>query len=263
MKDSIRLAIHNNTISISIEGMDKLALVDYTEELFGIIESARFRVPRTDKTRESYKYPYSNKYKKYLHQMIFDYYFGENIRKKLYEEDYIIEHLDNNGFNNRISNLFALKQIKNTYKGWHLDKIIRKSKPIIALRIYHMIDNKTFQITIGLNTVFASDEQDVSISTIKLLYEYDYEVVLQDAELLIERIVRDKVINFSKWSKLYRYKDIKIEYAPKIVLSEEEKKLNPGSIIWREGVAYILIGMNEKSSGLIDSIALEKNWNLQ
>lgn len=48
--------------------------------------------------------------KKYLHQIVFDYYFREDFRKKVYDLGYIIEHLDNDGFNCDISNYRATKR---------------------------------------------------------------------------------------------------------------------------------------------------------
>ncbi len=124
--DNVSLSVYNDTISININGMSKLAFVNYTDGLLEIIKSARFRVPDTQEQINKYKYPYSNEYKKDLHQIVFDYYFGEDIRKYAYDLGYIIEHLDNDGFNCDISNLFILKKVKNTYKGWNLIKKQKK-----------------------------------------------------------------------------------------------------------------------------------------
>ena len=106
VNEGVNLNVYNDKISINIKGTNKLAFVNYTEELLEIIKKARFRIPRSDKAAADYKYPYSNEYKKTLHQIVIDYYFGEEVRKKFYESNYIIEHLDNDGFNCDISNLF-------------------------------------------------------------------------------------------------------------------------------------------------------------
>ena len=138
--DNVSLSIYNDAISINIKGTNKLAFTNYTEKLFEIIKTARFRVPDTIDKIEKYKYPYSNEYKKNLHQIVFEYYFGEAFRKKVYDLGYIIEHLDNNGFNCDISNLYVLKKVKNTYKGWNFDKKANESLQIIGFKIYHIID---------------------------------------------------------------------------------------------------------------------------
>lgn len=60
--DNVSLSVYNNKISINIKGMNKLAFVNYTDELFEIIKSARFRVPNALEQIDKYKYPYSNEY---------------------------------------------------------------------------------------------------------------------------------------------------------------------------------------------------------
>src|SRR5690625_4549995 len=160
--------------------MKKLAFVDYTPEMYDLSRNARFRIPDTEEAKENYKYPYSNEYKKTLHQISFDYYFGEEFRKLAYSKGYIIEHLDNDGFNCLISNLFLLKKIKNTYKGWNFDKIVDNSKYIAALTIYHILENRTFQITIAFNELYRNDHTGKSLGQVRLLYPYNYEIVLQD-----------------------------------------------------------------------------------
>ncbi|EYE87246.1 hypothetical protein Q428_14350 [Fervidicella metallireducens AeB] len=260
--EKISLSVYNNKIAINIDGLHKLAFVNYTEDLLEIIKNARFRVPNNTEAINKYKYPYSNKYKKYLHQIVFDYYFGEDVRKKLYELGYIIEHLDNDGFNCDISNLFILKDIKNTYKGWHFDKESKIALPILALKIYHIMENRTFQITIVFNQTFINSKNK-TLDTIRLLYDYNYEIVLQDAEQILESIVKTGHINFERWKSLYRFNDIELTYASQIELSEEEKKQEYGTLIYREGKAYILLGQSENSIGLMNSIPYKANWNLK
>ncbi len=59
--------------------MGKLSFVNYSDEMFSIIKSARFRVPDTPEQIDKYKYPHSNEYKKDLHQIVFDYYFKKQM----------------------------------------------------------------------------------------------------------------------------------------------------------------------------------------
>ncbi len=261
--DNVSLSVYNDTISININGMSKLAFVNYTDGLLEIIKSARFRVPDTQEQINKYKYPYSNEYKKDLHQIVFDYYFGEDIRKYAYDLGYIIEHLDNDGFNCDISNLFILKKVKNTYKGWNFDKEAKEALSIIGLKIYHILSNRTFQITIAFNQSFVNSRSEKALSTIKLLYDYNYEIVLQDAEQILESIIGTGNVNFNKWRELYRYKDIKITYFEDIELTEEEKKQGYGTLIERNGKYYLLVGQSEESAGFINSIPYEKDWDFK
>lgn len=261
--ENVVLSRCNDQIHINIKNTKKLAFVNYTDELIEIIKAAKFRIPSSTERIKEYKYPYSNAYNKTLHQIVFDYYFGEETRKDLYEKDYIIEHLDNNGFNCDISNLFVLKKVKNTYKGWNFDKEVQEAKPIIALRIYHIITNRTFQIVIAFNKAFCSEKTKKTLSTVKLLYNYNYEIVLQDAEQILETILNTGKINFNKWRELYRFNDIDIEYDPEIELSDQEKMQSPGTLIFRDGKAMLLIGQNENGIGLIDSVGFKMEWNLK
>ena len=248
--EDVYLSVYNDTISINIKGMNKPAFVNYTYELFEIIKSARFRVPVTQEQIENYKYPYSNEYRKGLHQIVFDHYFGEEVRKKAYDLDYI-------------SNLFILKKVKNTYKGWNFDKETQKALPIIGLKIYHVLSNKTFQITIAFNQTFENAESQMSLSRIKLLYDYNYEIVLQDAEQILESIINTGKVNFNNWRELYRYKDIKVDYSDDIEFTEEEKKHGCGMIVERNGKHYIILGTSQESTCFINSIPYEKDWDLK
>ncbi|MEY2363830.1 hypothetical protein R6U76_16495 [Lysinibacillus capsici] len=258
----VTLEVWNDKISINIIGTKKLAFVDYTPEMYDLIRNARFRIPETADTIANYKYPYSNEYKKTLHQISFDFYFGEELRKDAYSKGYIIEHLDNDGFNCSISNLFLLKKIKNTYKGWHFDKVIDNSKHIAALRIYHIFENKTFQIAIAFNEIYRNNHSGKTLDKIRLLYSYNYEIVLQDAELIIEALSNRENINFERWKEIYRFKDIRVDYEHEIELTEEEKQQPPGSLVFRDGHCYLLVGITDTSVGLITSIPYDKDWNI-
>lgn len=262
-KEQAVLEVWNNKISINIKGVEKLAFVDYSPKMFDLIRNARFRIPETEEAKQSYKYPYSNEYKKTLHQISFDYYFGEEFRKEAYTKDYIIEHLDNDGFNCSISNLFLLKKVKNTYKGWNFDKLADDSKHVAALKIYHVLENRTFQITIAFNEAYQNPYNAKSLGKVRLLYPYNYEIVLQDAEQIIETISHRENINIERWKEIYRFKDIRIEYTPEIELTEEEKKQPPGTFVMRDGQYYLLIGKTDTSIGLITSIPYDMNWNIE
>ena len=259
----VSISTMNDTIAINIKGMKKLALVDYSEEMLEIIIKARFRVPRTEETREGYKYPYSNECGKTLHQIAFDHMFSEEFRKELYDKNFIIEHLDNDGFNCVGSNLFFLLKVKNTYKGWHFDKITRDFVKTVSMRIYHIQENQTFQIVLCFNEVFINNITRESLAVIKLLYPYNYEIVLQDAEQIIESIIKTRQVKTSEWKDLYRFKDIIFEHFPQIEYTEEEKKIPYGGIIWRDGVPMIKVGSDEQSFGLMISTPYDKNWDIK
>lgn len=131
------------------------------------------------------------------------------------------------------------------------------------MKIYHIPQNQTFQITIGFNETYTNKATGKQLSKVSLLYPYNYEIVLQDAEQIIEAIAERKNINFDYWKEVYRFKDIKVEYAPDIELTEEEKKQGAGTLIMRDGQYYFLVGMTDESVGLITSVPYEKGWNIE
>lgn len=245
----------NDRIYLKPEDVDKLAYTNYSDELWQIINDTNWTITK-DKNNEP-KYLLSNKFNKTLHQIVIDHFFGESVRKQAYEAGMIIEHLNNNGFDCMISNLYFLIKIKNTYKGWYFDKLAEESIDIIALRIFHIMENHTFQITIAFNQPFVNKANE-GINTLKFLYDYDYCEVLQDAESMLESIVSTKQFSIDKFKQKYRFKDYKIELAPKIELTEEEKTLQAGNIIWRNGVPYIIQG--DTTRFRIESASYEKDW---
>lgn len=107
--DKVLLSVKKDVIEIYFEGIERCAIVDYSAEMADLLMKARFRVPATEEARQAYKFPYSNAYKKTLHQMVFDFYFGEEKRKNLYKNKYTIKHQDGDGFNCRILNLYFSK----------------------------------------------------------------------------------------------------------------------------------------------------------
>lgn len=109
-----------------------------------------------------------------------------------------------------------MKKIKNTYKGWNFDKQAKDALPIIVFNIYHILSNSTFQITIALNQSFVNLSSKKELSTIRLLYDYNYEIVLQDAEQILESIIRIGSVNFQEWRELYRFEEIRYNEESKV-----------------------------------------------
>lgn len=194
--------------------------------------------------------------------MVIDYYFGDKVRKKARENNMIIEHLNNNGLDCRISNLYFLHDIKNKYKGNYFDKKTEESLPIFALRVFHIIKNNTFQITIGFTAEFnLINDKSKPISSIKFLYKgIEYWNVIQDAETMIDELLEKGRLSFN--NSLYRYKDYKVEFGEYATLTEAEAKkgILPGSVIWRNGEPLLIMG--DPSKIQINSVYYEENWDI-
>lgn len=218
------------------DGVNKLGVTDFNDILWKEIQNRKW-FPTKGSNGE---YKYIQSADKSLHQLVIDFYFGDETRSEFYSKGYIIEHLDNNGFNCEISNLYFLLKIKNTYKGWYFDKKVTESLLVIAMAIYHIIQDKAFQISIGFNAAFRNAKTGKFLERAYFLYAYDYPIVLQDAESMLEFIMEDKRFNIDEFKTRYRFTNYLIREKIDLELTEEEKDLPSGSPILRNGKVYII-----------------------
>ena len=84
-----------------------IAFVTYSEELFKQISSVTWFVVRSKTGKEYLK---SGRYG-LLHQLVINYFYGADVLKEAYANDYVIDHLDNNGYDCTYENL-AFKERK-------------------------------------------------------------------------------------------------------------------------------------------------------
>jgi hypothetical protein len=189
---------------------------DYNDELFKIVSSVSWHVKKSH-------YIYSSQYKKYLHQVVMEYWYGQECCQKMYENGFVIDHLDNNGLNCQYENLEFLWERKNLHlKGNVFDKTQREQIPIAAVSIYKR-RNGEYQITIGFNKPFYNSNGQ-AISRGCLVYRArDYDLVLNDA-LLVQDFLEKGTIAFKdlhnddfSWDPVYQ------------IVSD--KDLRPGNVV--------------------------------
>lgn len=252
----MRVYHENDTIYFSEDGVDKLGYTNYTPELWDIINSTTWTVKNGNDGNP--KYLISSRLKKTLHQAVIDYHFSEKVREDAYSKDYIIEHLDNNGFNCKISNLYFLKKLTNTYKGWYFDKKSNESVPIVSIKMFHVIETQRFQITAAFNRQFTNPESGQDLCSVKLLYDTPYEIVFQDAETLLNYILDYGKFDVAELRHLLRFKDIRLEEYEQIQPSEEYQNLRGGNCISKDGAVCIVQGFDEHMH--LISIAYDKDW---
>jgi hypothetical protein len=223
---TVKVISESNMIWLNItdrKSQTYIGYTDFSEELWGIISSVSWHVKLSN-------YIYSTQYKKYLHQIIMEYWYGQDCCQKMSNNGFVIDHLDNNGLNCQYENLEFLKERKNLHlKGNVFDKTQREQIPTAALSIYKRKDGE-YQITIGFNKPFYN-KKGQALSRANLVYRgRDYDLVLNDALLIqdfIEKgaIVLDDLHNDDmSWQPLYQ------------IVSEED--LHPGNII----NGYIILG---------------------
>ncbi|SMC17471.1 hypothetical protein SAMN02745134_00340 [Clostridium acidisoli DSM 12555] len=256
----IKAYISDNQIVFNLSEPDRLAYTEYDEKLWEKIKDINWTIQKNKKGEP--KYLVSGKLKKSLHQLVIENYFGAETLKEAYKTGMIIEHLNNDGFDCKISNLYFLKKIRNTYKGMHFDKESEKAIPILAMRIFHIIENGTFQMTIGFNAKAKEINSGRPIQSIRFLYKCDYWMVIQDAEMILEKFLSNIKFDLSNSDRIYRYVKYELEYAPEAILTEEEAMagLKPGNIIWRNGEPLFLTGDTNRFR--IISVSPKKDWDL-
>lgn len=121
-----------------------IGVTDYNDELLKILSIGTWHVKASN-------YIYSNHYKKYLHQVVMEYWYGQECCQKMTDNDFVIDHLDNNGLNCQYENLEFLKKRKNLHlKGNVYDKTQREQIPTAAVSIFKRKEGE-FQITIFCN----------------------------------------------------------------------------------------------------------------
>lgn len=188
-----------------------------------------------------------------LHRYMMKKWYGEDVLKEFSDKGYVVDHMNNNHMDSRISNLEFLKHNRNVAKGQYMDKESVQLRHRIAVNIFKDFSTGYYQITVGCNDNIARKDANGEvhyINSIKLLYNCDYSLVILDAEALLTQYEADGQINL----KHLRSCDIKIQDAPNIQLTDEEK--NQAFVI-RDGVTYLVIG-NGKS--FLDSVHYEEGW---
>lgn len=227
--------VRDNIISISNDNWTKLAFAEFREDYYEELTSVTW-----SKNGDAL---YSNKLRCYLHQYIIEKWYGKEMLDEMYKNGFIIEHLDNNEFNNSISNLEFLLQDYNTAKGQSLDKDIIKYRDKIALRMYKNFDSSTYEISIAFNEPFDESGFIKPIQAMHFLYECDYYGVILDANRIIHDYITLGEIPIKKLS----HTKMIIDYAQFISLTKEEVERignGKGGIIERNGKTYLIPGKN-------------------
>lgn len=227
----------------------KIGSIDDTDELWEIIQSSTWNITKNP------KYIYSNKHKKYLHQVVMEYWYGHECCDKMKANDFVIDHIDNNGFNCVSENLAFLNSTKNRfYKGNYYDKLRREKVPVAALHIFNNCKTGKFQITIGFNQPHILSSTGETLKKLYFLYENkDYDLVLADALYLLESINKG-ILEFSELRfKYWRYEPV-IQ-----IIVPENSNLKSGNFININGVFYLIEG--EKMQ--INRISADKSgWSI-
>lgn len=235
----------NDDIHIFREEWDQVALTTYREDYYKELSTHEWHL--------NDGYPTNTTLGGGLHRYIMRKWYTDEVFDEFDRNGYIVEHLNNNHMDARISNLEFIKKCYNTAKGQTLDIDSKRLSHRIALNIFKDFSTGYYQITIGCNDTIVGQKPDGNefyVNEFKLLYTCDYRIVINDAENILLLYETEGRIDLST----LHASEKKVIPAPDIQLSEEEKQ---STVIVRDGVPYLIIG-NGKTQ--IDSVHYDEGW---
>lgn len=246
MSSKNKFKICGEDIYISRDGWKKLAFTTYREDYFDEISNVTWT--------KNGEYLYSSKLKKYLHRYIMEKWFGSEILKYMNANDFVVDHMNNDGFDCRISNLEFLPSDENKAKGLTVDKQIPRIRNKVAIRIFKDFTTGLYQLTLGFNAEVGEyrDGYIYPVTAIKFLYNGDYRELVNDTRKVILDFNLHGTLNPSKLSFI----DKKIIYAVFLKPKEYEKS---SSLITRDGQTYLVINDHTR----IHSLSYEKGWDVR
>lgn len=236
--------INDEEIHISREEWHKFAMTTYREDYYMELTNATWT--STEGYLKNGKYGF-------LHRYIMKKWYGSDVVREMSEKGWIVDHMNNDGFDCRISNLEFLATRHNVAKGQTLDVEAKAMKYRIALNMFKDFSTGLYQITIFFNENVClcgqSDNSPSLVNSLKLLYDCDYRIVINDAESILLNYELERCFPLDR----LRCVDLKIEYAELVQLTKEEI----GSpMVFRDGIGYIVPGNNI----WVDSVHYEKGW---
>lgn len=244
--------IIKNEIHISREGWPFIGLTTYREDYYEELSSKTWSLKKPNSDTEDKGYLYNGTLK-YLHRYIAGKWYGEDVLKDMTEKGYVVDHMDNNHVDCRISNLEFLKKAYNTAKGQAFDVDSKAMGHRIAVNLFKDFSTGYYQITIGCNDDIVgktADGEKYHIGAIRLLYDCDYSIVINDAENILRLYETEGRIDVNKTNAC----DIEITKAVEIQLTEEEKN---SAVVIRDGVPYLILG-TEKA--YLKSVHYHEGW---
>lgn len=234
----------NDDIYIYRDGWKSVALVTYREDYYDELTSV---------TWTANKGYLSNRNLGLLHRYIMSKWYGKNMLDDMTQQGWVVDHMNNNGFDCRISNLEFLPKRYNVAKGQTVDVETEKMRHHIALTMCKDFSTELYQIHIGCNDRIALLDTKTGksqlLAQLKLLYDCDYTMVVNDALGIL--------LDYEKYGKFEIDKlhciDWKAEFSELIYITEEE---HGRPFIERNGRLYACIGNHI----WIHSSLVESGW---
>jgi hypothetical protein len=170
-----------------------------------------------------------------LHQLVIKHFYGEEVLIEAYNINFIIEHIDNNGYVCTYENLALASKPLNTAKGFTYDK--DRVAYIDRFSINFTKDRATeeYQISIAFNIAanYVINDKIIPIHVLYLKYGSDYKTTFLDAQSILNDLATSKHLS------LANTRASKVCYRPVEIIRLSEEELKRG-IINRDGVIMFI-----------------------
>lgn len=220
----------NDEIHITRDGWDRIAFTSFREDYYAQPTSYTW-------TLDKHGYLVNGSLGS-LHRYIMEQWYGKEMLVEMTQRGYVVDHMNNEHMDCRITNLEFFKKSYNTAKGQSFDVDAKNIQMRISINIIKDFSTGCYQITIGCNDAIVwIDEAGNTfyVEAIMLLYNCDYSIVINDAENILRVYETEGRISVSQTHCC----DMKLRKAVDIQLTDEEKN---GDIVMRNGIPYLVIG---------------------
>lgn len=130
-----KFEIINDEIHISKEGWPLIGLTTYREDYYEELTSKTWTLTKANSETDDKGY-LSNKTLGLLHRYIVAKWYGQDVLDTMTQKGFVVDHLNNNHTDCRISNLEFLKKAYNTAKGQAFDVDSKMMEHHIAVNIF-------------------------------------------------------------------------------------------------------------------------------
>ena len=185
----------STTITISRPTFKCLASATYTEDLYNMVASTTW-TKVTSETGNGYLK--STKYG-LLHQLVIRYFYGEDVLNEAYKNNFVIDHLDNNGYDCTYGNLTLIPKKENSAKGLTYDIERAESIRKFAINITKDFNTQEFQISIAFNQPanIRIEDMEEPLAILYLRYGTEYKTTFIDARSILNDLNEEGFLNLA------------------------------------------------------------------
>lgn len=221
------ITIVNDNIHILRKKFNKLAFTSYMPELYESLKETTW-TPTND------GYMVSKKFGS-LHRYVMSLKYGNDVIDEAYANQFVIDHINNDGFDCSYTNLEIIPRKLNAAKGLTYDEERKKSQYRFALNFSKDEETNEFQISIGFNKVHdvIVEDKKIPVAAIYMRYGKDYKTTFIDAQSILNDLIEKERLEFRN----LRASTIFVERAIQVFVTKDEAE--SGFVIRDEKLYFV------------------------